>query len=73
MSQENKDQAAFAYTWGPEDNGAAGLTKREYAAIHIFAALTNDRSGFVSNEKMAQVAVQQADALFNELDKKEGE
>lgn len=47
----------------------AGLTKREYAAIHIMAgAVSNDRLYSVSSKRMAEHAVNYTNALFKELD-----
>lgn len=67
-----QDFAAYDETnktsYNPE---CQGLTKREQAAIQIIAGLDIDTFG--SKEQMAQDAVELADALFAELDKRGGE
>jgi hypothetical protein len=73
----NRDEPAFA---GNEDWMHCGLTKREYAAVQIMvgilahSSLTGNGNWMVNstNEYRAAFAVEQANALFDELDK-EGE
>ena len=49
----------------------SGLTKREAAAISIAAGLSLVSGGICENERIAQSAVEIADALFDALEKKE--
>ena len=46
-----------------------GLTKREYAAIHALSGLLTTIKGVETIEQIAQLAVLQADALFDQLEK----
>ena len=54
-------------------NGGPGLTKREYAAIHILAGIMANRplQEVLSEERKsyASIAAHEADNLFIELDK----
>ena len=79
---DNGDRAAFAYPgiWHPSqecflDNGATGLTKREYfAAMAMSALLTNYRDHAENGFKQADFphfAVIMADALLAELAKEQ--
>lgn len=72
MSQSNKDLPANPCQ--EEANGNtweySGLSKREYAAIHILAGLSSPANA-LSYDLKVQLAVKQADALFLELDKKQ--
>ncbi len=93
MTMDNGDRAAFAYPgiWHPAlerflDNGATGLTKREYfaaMAMQGMCALQDDRywhksCGMTPEEWQADIiardaahAVRTADALLAELAKEQ--
>ena len=73
----NKHQLAFSVPI--QHTYALGMTKREYAAIHILAGLVAGYNGLSKeddrfipasdNKLLAQSAAQLADALFYELDR----
>ena len=50
-------------------NGEAGLTKREAAAIAAMQGMMRMETSESDPGKLAEFAVRQADALFDELDK----
>lgn len=55
----------------PQQSG--GLTKREYAAVHILAGLVaNYKTLLGSVDETSNEAIRYADALFAELEKGEG-
>ncbi len=63
-------QPAYAHG-NPQDGGDPGLTKREYAAIEIYAQMAG-RYKIVNQfdrEACSKFAVESADALFAELAK----
>lgn len=67
-SNKNRPASGFGY----EENGGVvdGLTKREYAAIHITAALLKeyvDKPLPAVMEAVNAVAIKIADDLFNQL------
>jgi len=75
MVWKNSEQPAHPYAQDLGDNTRTthdhfGLTKREYAAIHIAAGLSASPD-FCNNSfaDVARTAVKQADALFVELNK----
>lgn len=67
---ENKNQPAFP-TGEETRHGylVQGLSKREYAAITIMAALMGDPSRSGRPEDYAQNAIEAADALLEQLSK----
>jgi hypothetical protein len=56
-----------------ENDSWSGITKREYMATHILAGISANRwsmeHGHYSHENLAKMAVEQADALLEELTK----
>lgn len=70
----NKNESAFPYKIGKStisEQISHGLTKREYAAIHILAGLLAAYSAegvsLPSDDTAAKIAVDYADALFKKL------
>lgn len=53
-----------------QDSLLAGLTKREYFAVHLFEAVTANLSMNCSMQDKVNHAVDAADALLEALDKK---
>ena len=56
----------------PPADTAAGLTKREYYAVHLFGAVTSTLSQYCTMQDKAQHAVDAADALIKALEEKGG-
>lgn len=67
---DNKHEPINFVPWDRSCNDYIGLTKREYAAIHIMAGFATDPN-CVDPASNALAAVRWADALFAELDKDE--
>lgn len=63
----NRDTLAGSMGFTEEHSGYEGLTKREYAAIHIAAGLCANPS----NEPIIELSVKLADELFAELERTE--
>lgn len=64
----NKHQPAFSTESHQRGTINEGLTKREYAAIHILAGMVSGgRNGMLSKVEQAEHAVRRADALFEAL------
>lgn len=53
----------------PDTHNDSGLTKREYAAIHILAGLAEYGFQQIVREKVVQNAIVLADLLFEEFEK----
>lgn len=71
----NRDKSAMPLC-PVRDINDHGLTKLEYAAIHILAGIRHGahRNNYVwSNEQRAKWAIQNAKALFDELEKHEAQ
>ena len=70
MTDSIGDQPAFPRQDDVYDHGCTGLTKREHAAIQIMAGFAaNHEMNEMDTERLAKLAVEEADALMDELEK----
>jgi hypothetical protein len=75
----NPSDSATGFAWSQEQQGTSGLSKREYFSAMALQGLlsiydNNEQNPTVPNEEnvkyMAKLAVQAADAIIAELNKK---
>lgn len=68
MASKNANTSAFAMYGDGWDNAEWGLSKREYAAIHLLASLSVQ--GIKTDTSTMTLVTQSVDALFDALEKK---
>lgn len=76
MENKKRDDAAFAagFDNNPNHYFQDGLTKREYMATHIFAAMLGGSLSIPreTNLPLPEIAVTMADELIKELEQRDG-